>query len=123
MMGPSSTLSHLFTVIVLFVSTLVSIASADSNVKVSYWAFGDSSTMALPAGGLTSLGDPYDTEMIEDINHFAGTGEFLGSGRADFVVALFEAYIDFDVNGNYTLCLGSDDGSRLYFDDVLLVVR
>jgi len=55
------------------------------------------------------------------IDFLPSSGEFGGSGRANNVAALIRGYLVFAFTGNYTLCITSDDGSRLFMNNELLV--
>ncbi len=77
---------------------------------------------------VTSLPDystltPYLSEVQPAINFAASAGVFAGSGRADFVGAVFEGYINIPQPNMYTIYLNSDDGSKLYLGDELLIVN
>lgn len=56
--------------------------------------------------------------MVMDINFDKQAGEFATSGRSEYVAALFQGRIRFPRSGIYTLCLTSDDGSKLYMNGV-----
>ncbi|UYV12228.1 MAG: S8 family serine peptidase [Phycisphaera sp.] len=60
---------------------------------------------------------PYASDVVSAIN-FPSTGEdFITSGRADDVGAVFNGFIDIPESGLYTLYTNSDDGSKLYLGD------
>mmetsp|Transcript_1494 Transcript_1494/g.3130 ORF Transcript_1494/g.3130 Transcript_1494/m.3130 type:complete len:1117 (-) Transcript_1494:133-3483(-) len=90
-----------------------------SRIRVSYY-IPDFSWYVLPPSGLSPY-IPYKTEMIKSINFRNHGGIFAGSGRNDLVAALFEGNLNFSSSGTYNLCITSSDGSKLYFDGVLLV--
>ena len=73
----------------------------------------------LPVEGLSSL-TPYATDTTTKINYQSSSGDFAGSGRGDFVGALFEGYLYVDPIIQ-TICVKSDDGSKLFLDDVLVI--
>jgi len=73
----------------------------------------------LPVEGLSSL-TPYATDTTTKINYQSSQGDFAGSGRGDFVGALFEGYLYVDPIIQ-TICVMSDDGSKLFLDDVLVI--
>ena len=76
---------------------------------------------SLPDEGLGSL-TPYDTEYVRNIDYNPGSGVFAGSGRANDVAALFEGYLAFPVaRDSYYFCLTSDDGSKLFIDNELVI--
>ena len=70
----------------------------------------------LPVEGLSSL-TPYATDTTTKINYQSSPGDFAGSGRGDFVGALFEGYLYVDPIIQ-TICVTS---SKLYLDDVLVI--
>ncbi|MBX3365160.1 MAG: S8 family serine peptidase [Phycisphaeraceae bacterium] len=85
-------------------------------VKVAYYA--------LPA--LSQLPDfsqltPYAHDVVAQINFPSTNGNFINSGRADDVGAVFTAYVDVPVTDVYTFYTNSDDGSRLYVGNVMVV--
>jgi hypothetical protein len=73
----------------------------------------------LPPEGLSSL-SPYKTDTTLSINYPSTRGAFATSERDKNVAALFEGYlyVDSDIN---TICVTSDDGSKLYLDDELKI--
>jgi hypothetical protein len=73
----------------------------------------------LPAGGLSSL-NPYDTGTTTKIEYRPQDGVFAGSGKSEYVAALFEGYIHIDGTQNL-LCITSDDGSKVYLDGALVI--
>eukprot|EP00559_Dactyliosolen_fragilissimus_P002113 CAMPEP_0184871582 /NCGR_PEP_ID=MMETSP0580-20130426/40802_1 /TAXON_ID=1118495 /ORGANISM="Dactyliosolen fragilissimus" /LENGTH=1122 /DNA_ID=CAMNT_0027374259 /DNA_START=125 /DNA_END=3490 /DNA_ORIENTATION=- len=92
--------------------------NSPTRLHVSYYAV---SLSSLPDEGLGSL-TPYYTEYVGNINFNAGSGSFAGSGRSNDVAALFEGYLKFPVQkDSYYLCLTSDDGSKLFIDDELVI--
>ncbi|MFI4916382.1 MAG: S8 family serine peptidase [Phycisphaerales bacterium JB060] len=60
---------------------------------------------------------PYASDVVSSIDFASTTGEFITSGRADDVGAVFTGYIDIPQTGLYTLYTNSDDGSKLYLGD------
>jgi len=64
---------------------------------------------------------PYGTAVVERINYASSIETFAGSGREDNVGATFNGWIKIPTNGYWTLGLTSDDGSRLWIDDDLVV--
>ncbi|MEQ8844180.1 MAG: S8 family serine peptidase, partial [Phycisphaerales bacterium] len=72
--------------------------------------------------GLSVLPDfdtlsPYASDIVSNINFPSTGGEFITSGRADDVAAVFTGYIDIPETGVYTLFTNSDDGSKLYLGE------
>jgi len=88
------------------------------NVHVKYYEFVDKTS--LPAEGLKSL-TPYAEDFVENIDFQSGSGTFASSGRENDVAALFEGYLDFPLSDNYWICINSDDGSKVFIDDSLLI--
>jgi hypothetical protein len=68
-----------------------------------------------------SLLEPYGTAVVETINYGSTSDAFAGSGRADNVGATFNGWITIPTAGYWTLGLTSDDGSRLWIGDDLVV--
>jgi len=64
---------------------------------------------------------PYGTAVVERINYASSIETFAGSGREDNVGATFNGWIKIPTNGYWTLGLTSDDGSRLWIGDDLVV--
>ena len=103
------------------VSAAPSITPPPKNIFVSYWET-PSSWTELPSLGLKeTMGEPYKTEYIEQIDFHSYYGIFAGSDRSDDVAACFEARLRFQMTGTYSLCLRSDDGSKLYMNDELII--
>ncbi|MEQ9096393.1 MAG: S8 family serine peptidase [Phycisphaerales bacterium] len=73
-------------------------------------------------GGFDVLPDfstltPYASDVVSSIDFPSTTGDFITSGRADDVAAVFNGYIDIPQTGIYTLYTSSDDGSKLYLGE------
>lgn len=64
---------------------------------------------------------PIGEEVLADINLASTNGVFAGSGLSDDVGAVFEGLIEVPITTNYTLYVESDDGSRLYVGDEMVV--
>ncbi|MEO1008262.1 MAG: S8 family serine peptidase [Planctomycetota bacterium] len=64
---------------------------------------------------------PYATDVADQINFPSTSGEFMNSGRSDNVGAVFRGYVEVAETGVYTLFTNSDDGSKLYLGDDLVV--
>jgi hypothetical protein len=64
---------------------------------------------------------PYLTTTATDINIASTNGNFSNSGRADTVGAVYDAWISVPADNLYTLSTESDDGSKLYVGNTLLV--
>ena len=92
------------------------------NLKVAYYEANDSGAL-LPVDGLLSL-VPYHTDLDFDGNAIrmeSTTGEVFTSGRNDDVAARFVGYTIIENAGSYSICLDSDDESKLYIDGALVV--
>eukprot|EP00551_Chaetoceros_affinis_P006475 CAMPEP_0203662092 /NCGR_PEP_ID=MMETSP0090-20130426/179_1 /ASSEMBLY_ACC=CAM_ASM_001088 /TAXON_ID=426623 /ORGANISM="Chaetoceros affinis, Strain CCMP159" /LENGTH=716 /DNA_ID=CAMNT_0050524837 /DNA_START=368 /DNA_END=2518 /DNA_ORIENTATION=- len=74
---------------------------------------------SLPPEGLASL-TPYHIDKTTTINYQLSQGNFAGSGRADDVAALFQGYLHIDPMIT-DICLTSDDGSKLFLNDMLVI--
>lgn len=74
----------------------------------------------LPSDGLKTL-TSFKEEMVETIHYTDTTRNFAGSGKSDFVAALFTAYLRFDTDGLASFCITSDDGSKLFVNDKMIV--
>ena len=74
----------------------------------------------LPDAGLGSL-VYYKSERVPNINYRLHAGEeFAGSGKNEKFAAMFEFSLAFS-RGLYKLCIISDDGSKMYIDNVLVL--
>lgn len=90
------------------------------NVQVKYYDAKDWSQ--LPDGGLANyIVPPYKSEMVETIYYPWTLGHFAGSGRTESVAALFTGFLKFQSYGVAWLCMLSDDGSKLFINDVLMI--
>lgn len=79
---------------------------------------------ALP--GISSLPNyalipSYIRDNVGSINFTSTTGAFATSGRTDNVGAVFDGFINITTPGLYTISLSSDDGSKLFLGDTLLI--
>ncbi len=63
----------------------------------------------------------YIRDNVPQINYASTTGAFATSTRSDNVGAVFNGLITVPVTGLYTISLASDDGSKLYLGDTLLI--
>jgi hypothetical protein len=68
-----------------------------------------------------SLLQPYAGEIVAQINYSSSGGSFAGSGRANDVGAVFVGYLDIPENAAYRVSVLSDDGSKVYLGDELLL--
>jgi subtilisin family serine protease len=64
---------------------------------------------------------PYLSEVVPQINFQSTEGIFAGSGRSEEVGAVYTGYIDVPEADIYTLYTSSDDGSKLWIGDLLVV--
>jgi hypothetical protein len=64
---------------------------------------------------------PYATEVVPRIDFPSTGGTFAGSGRSDLVAATYEGWIEVPDSGMWTLYTDSDDGSRLWIGETLVV--
>lgn len=65
--------------------------------------------------------EPSGTDVSTDVNYASTGGEFMNSGLADRVGAVFEGYVWALLDGIYTFSTNSDDGSKLFIGDELVV--
>ncbi len=89
---------------------------AEPGLFVDYYAL--SAPTALPDFSALS---PYASEIVPTIDFASTSGEFAGSGRADEVGAVYTGWIDIPETGFWTLSTTSDDGSKLWIGDDLVV--
>jgi len=90
--------------------------ATDAGLSVAYYALSDP-TVLPDFDTLT----PYLTGVVSRINYGWGTGNFAGSGRATDVGAVFTGLLIVPRTDLYRLYLKSDDGSRAYVHDQLVV--
>jgi hypothetical protein len=64
---------------------------------------------------------PYLGETAAQVNYPPTFGPFAGSGLESDVGAVFEGYVSIPQDGLYTFYTESDDGSKLYIDDLEIV--
>jgi len=65
--------------------------------------------------------DPISEEIVENVDYPSTNGNFAGSGLSENVGAIFEGFVSVEQDDLYTLYVNSDDGSRIYVGDQLLV--
>lgn len=65
--------------------------------------------------------EPYATEVVETINFDSTNDSFAGSERSEHVGAVLTGSINIARAGEYTFFLESDDGSKLFVNDELLI--
>jgi hypothetical protein len=63
---------------------------------------------------------PYFNETVQVIDFAAFRGNLGGSGRSENVGAVYLASLRFPFAGRWIVCLGSDNDSRLFFDNLLV---
>lgn len=64
---------------------------------------------------------PYLTGAVGTVSFASTSGNFAGSGRADEVSAVFEGFFNVTTAGIYTFFTESDDGSKLFIGETLVV--
>ena len=64
---------------------------------------------------------PIAAETVADVDYPSTGGIFAGSGLSDNVGAVFTGYVSVPAASSYTFSIESDDGSKLYINDALLV--
>lgn len=64
---------------------------------------------------------PYLQELASDLSYPSSSEPFVNSGRFDLVAALFEGYFFAESDGEYAFWTESNDGSRLYIGEELVV--
>lgn len=87
-----------------------------SGVQVSYYAL--TNPTQLPNFDTLT---PFKTEIVANINYASTGGVFAGSGLSENVGAVFVGLVDAPQTGLYNFYINSDDGSRLFVGDTLLV--
>ena len=89
---------------------------AAPGVEVDYYAL-SAPTMLPDFNALVA----YASEIVPTIDFASTNGAFAGSGRADEVGAVYTGWIDIPATGFWTLSTTSDDGSKLWIGDDLVV--
>lgn len=87
-----------------------------AGLGVEYFVLSNPSTM--PDFDLLNS---YASDVTEHVSYASTTGNFMGSGRSDNVGAVIEGYVWAFIDGVYTFSTESDDGSRLWIGDDLVV--
>jgi len=88
---------------------------ASPGIQIAYYQF-DSSIMP-PLAAMV----PEKTQSITTINYPFSWGAFAGSGRTQDVAAVFEGFLTVPADNVYFFEVTSEDGSRFYIDDFLVV--
>jgi len=91
-------------------------ASTSSGVKVAYYAL--TAPGVLPNFATLT---PYAHDVLSRIDIASSANPFATSGRASDVGAVFDGYVNVTADGYYTLAITSDDGSKLFLGDTLLI--
>jgi hypothetical protein len=91
-------------------------SGTEPGVDVAYYEL--SSPAALPDFSLLT---PYADDVVTLIDYPATDGVFADSGLSDEVGAVFEAYVVVPAVGFYTFYTESDDGSKLYIGEQVVV--
>tara|TARA_A100000171_G_scaffold2280_1_gene2176 strand:- start:8147 stop:10399 length:2253 start_codon:yes stop_codon:yes gene_type:complete len=86
-------------------------------LKLAYYEI-DEMTQSLP--DFSKL-EPYLEETTGDISYPSSSGVFVNSGRSELVAALFSGYFWAESDGEYSFWTESNDGSRLYIGEELVV--
>lgn len=68
-----------------------------------------------------SLLTPYNTSVATQVNYASTGGNFAGSQLADTVGAVWTGWLQVPTTAEWTLSIESDDGSRLWIGDQLLI--
>ena len=64
---------------------------------------------------------PSSTGVADSINYASSAGNFAGSGLSNNLGAVFTGWLDVPVSGQWTLFTNSDEGSKLYIGNTLVV--
>lgn len=86
-------------------------------VNVRYYAL-DTTPSTMPDYAALA---PYAAASVNSINYATTTGNFATSGRADNVGAVFKGFVNVPATGAFTFFTNSDDGSKLFIGDQLVV--
>lgn len=91
-------------------------AATEPGPTAAYYQLNDPQTLP----DFDSL-EPYLVEVITDVNYPSTNGNFAGSGLSNDFGVVFNGFIDVPVSDWYTIYTDSDDGSKLYVGDELLI--
>ncbi|RKX36694.1 MAG: hypothetical protein DRP64_18250, partial [Verrucomicrobia bacterium] len=103
--------------------------SPDQNLAFKYWE-GPVNVDSVNGGPETRIVPPlaavpdFDSSVVESHPAFGGMVESFDLSevlRFDNIFLQFKGYIDIETSGSYTFYLNSDDGSKLWIDDALIV--
>ena len=89
---------------------------SESGVCVGYYVLSGPASMP----NFAALA-PYGGEILTQINFPSTDGDFAGSNRSDNVGAVFVGFLNLDTSGVYRLSVTSDDGSKVYLGDQLII--
>ena len=85
-------------------------------LAVSYYAL--AAPESLPDFGALT---PYSQQVMPNIDVASTGGNFAGSGRAEEVGAVWTGWLRVDQAGTHRIAIESDDGSRVWIGDRLVV--
>lgn len=91
-------------------------SNTSAQLDVAYYAL-TSPTVLPNFAALT----PYATDVVPAIDFAKSSSNVASSGRADNVGAVFEGWLDVPASGGWTFTLESDEGSKLWIGDTLVV--
>lgn len=91
-------------------------AATEPGSEVAYYALSSPSVMP----DFETL-EPYANDVLPDVNLPSTNQDFATSGRSDEVGAVFTGFIEVPAASTYLLSVESDDGSKLYVGDELVV--
>jgi hypothetical protein len=86
-------------------------------LRLAYYEIDETTTSLPDFDGLS----PYLEETSGDLSYPSSSGLFINSGRGDLVAALFSGYFWAQADGEYSFWTESNDGSRLYIGDEMVV--
>lgn len=66
---------------------------------------------------------PYMQTTVPDLNFADTQGNFATSGRSEYVGGVFTGWVDIPTPGTWTFYTSSDDGSKLWINDQLVVTN
>ena len=92
------------------------LANPQPGLEAIYYELDDPTTLP-EFRSLTAI----DSEIVESIAYASTNSAFAGSGKSDNVGAVFLGYITVPQSDFYTFYLESDDGSKFYIGDDLIV--
>ena len=92
------------------------LANPQPGLEAIYYELDDPTTLP-EFRSLTAI----DSEIVESIAYASTNSAFAGSGKSDNVGAVFLGYITVPQSDFYTFYLESDDGSKFYLGDDLIV--